>query len=231
MPLEIATFDDRDVLADRLAAAVAGQLRAAVDARGRAALAVPGGTSPGPFLTRLGATALPWQRVAVTLSDERCVPADHPRSNQRLAAATLLAGAAGAARFVALHDAALPPDEALAARSAELMQTALPLDVCVLGMGDDLHTASLFPGADGLAAALDPAGGRPLLPIHAPGAPEPRVTLTAPVLRGAGHVHLLIVGSAKRDALERALACATVEEAPVRVVLDRPGPTTVWYAD
>lgn len=224
-------FDSREELADRLAAAVADELRAAIEARGRASLAVPGGTTPGPFLARLGQADLPWDRVTVTLSDERCVPPDHARSNHRLVAATLLAGAARAARFVPLYDPAVSVGEVPAAATAELERSARPLDVCVLGMGDDLHTASLFPGAEGLAAALDPAGQRTLLPVRAPENDEPRITLTAPVLRGAGHVHVLIQGAAKREALARALAATQVEEAPVRVVLDRPGPTTVWYAD
>ncbi|AWK88560.1 6-phosphogluconolactonase [Azospirillum thermophilum] len=229
--MDMIVAESRGALAARLAAEVAGELRHALDTHGRASLAVPGGTTPGPFLERLGAEPLPWERVTVTLSDERCVPADHPRSNYRLVAATLLAGPARAARLVPLYDPALPPEESLAVWSAELARAVLPLDVCVLGMGDDLHTASLFPGAAGLAAALDPAGEHPLLPVRAPADGERRITLTAPCLRAAGHVHLLIQGTAKREALDRALASRSVAEAPVRVVLDRPGRTTVWYAD
>lgn len=231
MAMTLTVLKDRDEQTERLADAVAAQLREAVGARGRASLAVPGGTTPGPFLTRLGRADLPWDKVTVTLTDERCVPADHPRSNRRLVAATLLTAAAGAASFLSLFDADVAPEASLASATAALADGVLPLDVCVLGMGDDMHTASLFPGAEGLAEALNPPKGEVLLPIRAPADGELRVTLTGPVLRAAGQIHLLIQGPAKMRALDRARVSAQVEEAPVRTVLDRAGPTTVWYAD
>ena len=132
---------DRDALARLLAGEIAAVLEAAIRGAGRAALAVPGGTTPVAFLSALGDHALDWAAVAVTLTDERCVAADHLRSNRRLLDGTLFAGPAGAARFVALDD-----EPALSA--------LLPLDACVLGMGEDLHIASLFPGADRLDEAL-----------------------------------------------------------------------------
>ena len=96
---------DRDTLACFLAGEVAAVLEAALRDSGRAALAVPGGTTPAAFLSALGGHALDWAAVAVTLTDERCVPAGHPRSNRRLLDETLFAGPARAARFVALDDA------------------------------------------------------------------------------------------------------------------------------
>jgi 6-phosphogluconolactonase len=205
-------------------------LRAALAARGRATLAVPGGTTPGPFLTRLGQAALDWERVGVTLTDERWVPAGDPRSNQRLLAETLFAGPAAAAEFVPLYAGTPEPEMALDAIAMSLGRIVLPLDLCVLGMGEDMHTASLFPGALGLEAALAPEAP-PVAALRVPGVKERRISLTAPVLRGAGQVMLLIRGAAKRAALERALAARSAREAPVRVVLDGPAPVTVHYAD
>jgi 6-phosphogluconolactonase len=95
---------------------------------------------------------------------------------------------------------------------------ALPISVLLLGMGEDMHTASLFPGADQLDLALSDAAP-PLVAMRAPGAPEPRVTLSAPVLRDAMKTHVLIVGAAKKAALERAGTPGPVKEAPVRAVL------------
>ena len=208
---------DRDALARLLAGEVAAVLEAAIGDNGRAALAVPGGTTPAAFLTALGGHALDWGAVAVTLTDERCVPADHPRSNRRLLGETLFAGPARAARFVALDD-------------VRALSALLPLDACVLGMGEDLHIASLFPGADRLDEALSPDCGTPALRLCAPAAPEERITLTAPALTGAGRCFVLIHGAAKRAALDRARNTAGPARAPVRLVLDGPNPAAVYWA-
>ena len=208
---------DRDALARLLAGEIAALLEGAIRDTGRAALAVPGGTTPAAFLSALGGHALDWPAVAVTLTDERCVPAGHPRSNRRLLNETLFAGPACAARFVPLDDT-----PALAA--------LLPLDACVLGMGEDLHIASLFPGADRLDEALSAECGTPALRLRAPGALEQRITLTAPALTGAGRRVVLIHGAAKRAALERAGAVTNPADAPVRLVLDGPNPATVYWA-
>ena len=175
---------DRGALARLLAGEIATVLEAAIRATGRAALAVPGGTTPAAFLSALGGHALDWAAVAVTLTDERCVPADHPRSNRRLLDGTLFAGPARAARFVALDDV-----QALAAECAA-----------------------------------------PALRLHAPGAPEERITLTAPALTGAGRCFVLIHGAGKRAALDRARIAAGPADAPVRLVLDGPNPATLYWA-
>ena len=208
---------DRGALARLLAGEIATVLEAAIRDTGRATLAVPGGTTPAAFLSALGGQALDWGAVAVTLTDERAVPADHPRSNRRLLDGTLFAGPARAARFVALDD-------------GQALSALLPLDACVLGMGEDLHIASLFPGADRLDEALAAECGAPALRLYAPGAPEERITLTAPPLTGAGRCFVLIHGAAKRAALERARAAAGPANAPVRLVLDGPNPATVYWA-
>ena len=208
---------DRDALARLLAGEVAALLESAIRDTVRATLAVPGGTTPAAFLSALGGHALDWGAVAVTLTDERCVPADHPRSNRRLLDETLFAGPARAARFVALDD-------------GQALSALLPLDACVLGMGEDLHTASLFPGADRLDEALSADCSAPALRLRAPCAPEERITLTAPVLTGAGRCFVLIHGAEKRAALDRAQAAVGTTDAPVRLVLDGPNPATVCWA-
>ncbi|MEM9851739.1 MAG: 6-phosphogluconolactonase [Pseudomonadota bacterium] len=225
--MKFIEYPDRNALFDGLATQVSATLEAALEADAETAaatLAVPGGTTPAPFFERLRERPLRWQRVRVMLTDERRVALDDDRSNIRLVRETLLRGRAAAAQEVTMsaetqnHDAAA---KEVAARVAR----ALPLDICVLGMGADMHTASLFPGAARLSAALAP-DAPPVLAIEAPGAPEPRLTLSATVLAGAGAVHLLITGAEKRAALDRALADGPVEEAPVRAVL--PHATVHW---
>lgn len=225
----ILHYSDREALALDLAEIVARELGDAIAARGRATLAVPGGTTPGPFLAGLSLQRIDWDRVTVMLTDERFVPETSERSNTRLLRETLLRNAAATACLVPFYSEADAPEDVLDRLLGDVV-AALPLDVCVLGMGADMHTASLFPGADRLEEALSP-GADALVPMRAPGAPEPRMTLTAPVLRGAGSLHLLITGADKKRALETALSDGPVSEAPVRAILSGPTPVTVHYAD
>ncbi|WAC62368.1 6-phosphogluconolactonase [Pseudoxanthomonas sp. SL93] len=203
LQIQLHPFADGDAVAQALAQAVADDLRAALALRGNASLALSGGTTPRRFLQALSQQALDWSQVTVTLVDERWVADDHERSNARLLKEYLLQGAAAQARFVPLFRPAATPDEVLQAVAADL---PLPLDVAVLGMGSDGHTASFFPGGDRLAEALDPAGDAVVLPMRAPGAGEPRITLTLPVLRDAGRLYLHIEGGEKRQVLQQALS-------------------------
>lgn len=229
-PPERHVYADRGEQASRLASIVADELRAALSSGGTATLAVPGGTTPGAFLTALSEARLDWSRVTVLPTDERVVAPDDARSNARLVRETLLRNAAGAATLLELVSTAPVTDLQLAAAEA-VLRARLPLDVCVLGMGDDMHTASLFPGADGLGQALAGDGGHTVCRISAPGAPEPRITLTASVLAGARHCHLLIAGVSKKAALEVALSGIDPLEAPVRVVLSGVNPVHIHYSD
>lgn len=230
MSVEVLTYADRKTQADKLALVVAGELRAAIAARGRATLAVPGGTTPVAFLRALSRQPLDWGAIAVMLTDERFVPESSARSNTRLLRQTLLQNHASAARIVPLTALADRPEEVIEVLEAGIAE-ALPLDSCILGMGADMHTASLFPGADRLADALDPETSALLLPMRAPSAPEPRLTLTAVVLRAARHLHLLITGAAKKAALEQAMAGDDWAQAPVRAVMSAPALLKVHYSD
>ena len=225
MAFELHGFADSDALAQALAGRVADVLRAALAGRGGASLALSGGTTPARFLHALSAQALDWSAVQVTLVDERWVGEDSPRSNAALIRGSLLKGVAAPARFVPLYRPTLQPEPALAEVEAAL-QSLLPLDVAVLGMGADGHTASYFPGGDHLAQALDPATPARLLPMRAPGAGETRITLTLPVLRTAGQRFLHIEGAAKREVLEQA-ACGN-HDLPVATVL-RHAPLEVYW--
>jgi 6-phosphogluconolactonase len=222
--IEVAehTYPDRDTLMRSLAELVGDQLRAAHASNGRATLAVPGGATPGPFLQALSEAELAWEDITVMLTDEREVDATHPRSNARLLHETLLRNEAAAATFIDFHGSL--------DRARSRVARALPIDILVIGMGADLHTASLFPGAPGLAEALS-EDAPVLAELAPPGEPERRISLSAPVLRGADVVHVLITGPEKAQALRTALAGGPVEEAPIRAVLTAPCPVSVHYAD
>lgn len=223
--MNIQEYPDRDMLYLALSNLMAEQLSDQVHATGRATLSVPGGATPGPVFDLLSGVDLGWGKVAVVLNDERWVPEDSPRSNTALLRARLLQGPAAAATVLPLYTDVPEPEMALEALSAAIAPH-LPITVLLLGMGADMHTASLFPGADLLDRAL--AADAPiLLPMRAPGAGEPRITLTAPVLRSAQNIHILITGAEKRAALDRAQTL-TPAEAPVRAVLDL---ATVHWAE
>ena len=217
MSYEFKEYPDRELLAMDLANQIAGELRAALSHQERAALAVPGGTSPGPVFDTLCAADLDWARVDVMLTDERWVPESSERSNTRLLRERLLTNRAAAARLLPLYAEADTPEERLA-ELADDIAPALPLAVVLLGMGADMHTASIFPEADKLEEAL--SNDAPiLLPMRAPGAPEPRITLSAHALDGALKKHIVIYGAEKREVLEEARGLAPLE-APINAVLD-----------
>lgn len=223
--MKFVEYPDREALfmglAGRLSSEMGEILRMS---DGSVSLCVPGGTTPGPVFDMLSASPLDWERVTVFLNDERWVDESSERSNGRLLKSRLLVERAAAAKFVPLYAPTATPEEGLAEVEAAL-EPHLPISVLLLGMGADMHTASLFPGADRLAEALSP-DAPVLLPMRAEAAGEPRITLSARVLQKALHTHVLITGEEKRAALERARSLP-VEEAPVRAIL---GDATVHWA-
>lgn len=223
--MKLVEYPDRELLMLSLANTIAGELADFLRREGKASLCVPGGTTPGPIFDTLSGVDLDWIRIAVFLNDERWVPEDSPRSNTRLLRQRLLVGKAAAAQIVPLYAPAAQPEEKLDALAAGIAPH-LPISVLLLGMGADMHTASLFPGADRLEEALSDTAPL-LLPMRAEAAGEPRITLTAPVLRGAMAIHILITGAEKRAALERAQGLSPLE-APVKAVLAN---ATVHWAE
>ena len=179
-------------------------------------LAVSGGSTPKLFFEKLSQMDIPWTNVTVTLVDERQAPESSERSNARLVRGSLLQNQAAAAKFVPLYQ----NPEALKIEK---------LDVVVLGMGLDGHTASFFPGGNTLAAGLDSKGSARIIDISAPGSGEPRLTFTLPVLLGAKKLILHIEGTDKRKVLDKALGEGTIEEMPVRAVLRSEAPVALYW--
>ncbi len=201
-----------EALAAALAREAAETLRAAIAVRGRALFAAPGGSTPAAFLAALAAEPLDRARLTVLPGDERWVPPGDDRSNEGM-----IRRAMPGVRILPFWRAGEAPEEAAPRLSAELAPL-LPLDLAVIGMGEDMHCASLFPGAEALQAALA-ADAPAVMAISAPGAIEPRLTLTLPPLAGAGRLVLLIRGEAKRAALARAMETEDGLAAPVSAVL------------
>ena len=230
--IQLHSFPDPATLAESLAAAIADNLRSALAARAHASLALSGGNTPKRFLQALSRQALPWQDVIVTLVDERWVPESNERSNARLLRENLLHGAAAEARFLPLHRDTPEPEQALPEVERDLALLPSPFDALVLGMGNDGHTASFFPGGDRLADALDPATTARALPMRAPDAGEPRITLTLPPILAARHLYLHMEGTEKQRVLEDAITGNDAGAGyPVRSVLRHAtSPVQVFYS-
>lgn len=198
--------------------AISHALDLLIDEQGSAVLAVSGGKSPVPMFERLCFRPVRWQAVTVTLVDERAVPPGHEDSNGDLVRRHLLREAAAAASFLPLvADAqeAAEPAGAVARLNAGYRQP----DVVVLGMGEDGHTASLFPDAPELAQALD-ADMPGYLMTRPTLAPHPRITLNLAALLAARRAFLAIAGTAKLAVFERAIAAPSAA-LPVGLVATR----------
>lgn len=223
--MEFIDYADREMLAMGLGNALASALKNCLLTHDHASFCVPGGSSPGETFSVLSGTAVEWDRVRVFLGDERWVPEGDPKSNTALLKSTLLTDRAARATLVPMVTDAATPEDGIPALEAGF-DDVLPISVLLLGMGADMHTASLLPDAEDLAAAM--AERAPLLiPVRAPSVGEARVTLSRRVLADAMDTHVLIFGDEKRAALDRAqkldpmdapiaafLADATVHWAP-----------------
>lgn len=224
-------YRDRDTLAADLAQTITAALEEGLARNPRASLAVSGGSTPVPLFHALRATELPWPRIDVTLADERWVPPTHEDSNERLIRETLLQGNAATASCIPLKTPGPTPDAGAGECEERLHQLSWPLDVVVLGMGGDGHTASLFPHAPALDAGLDPGSERLCIPITPETAPHARISLTLAALLNTRHLILHITGTDKWDVYQQALAGEDAQAMPVRAVLhQRRTPVHVYWA-
>ncbi len=220
--LSMQRFEDAAQWAEALSVQVATLLREALSARGQASLVVSGGRTPQDFFCRLAQQPLAWEQVTVTLADERWVDASSQHSNERLVKASLLQGPAAAARFIGLSHTAESLEQAARVAEQHVAALSLPIDVLVLGMGDDGHTASLFPNSPLLPQALAQDCKERVLPMQAPDHPQQRLTLTLPLLLSARNRLLALRGQSKLDTLDKAVAADDCLAMPIRAFLKQP---------
>lgn len=207
-------------VAEELADTVADALRRRLAEAAEATLVVSGGSTPRPFFAALSRKELDWARVIVTLADERWVDEPDPASNAWLVKSSLLRNRAAAACFLPLKQEGETPAQGLDAVKAGLARLRTPVDVLVLGMGSDGHTASWFPDAPELSVAMDPACPDPVAAMTPPSQDRARITLTWPVLCNARFTALHIKGADKLVTLRTALAHpAELSAMPVRAFL------------
>ncbi|HHO48884.1 MAG TPA: 6-phosphogluconolactonase [Desulfobacteraceae bacterium] len=227
----ILSFPNPETLAGSLAAAVAERLRNALAEDKTVSLVVSGGTTPKRFFRRLSEYDLAWDRVLITLADERWVDPASKASNEYLVQSQLLRSRARAATFVPLKNSAPSARQGENECHLALSRLPRPFAAVILGMGGDGHTASLFPGAAGLAEALDMHSGRNCAAVSPAHAPHERMTLTLPLLLDAGLIILHITGAAKRRVLAQAMEGRPSVSMPIRAVLDQgKTPVHIYWA-
>jgi 6-phosphogluconolactonase len=224
-------YADRQALTLGMVDAIEATLLAAIASRGAACIALSGGTTPIEVYKALSQRDLPWSQVQLTLTDERWVEVSDPASNEAMIRATLLQGPAAQARLTGFKTPAATPELAEAQVDAALATLAQPFDLVLLGMGEDAHTASLFPGGAGLDAAMDLAGRLRVRAVQPAGGGVARLSLTLPCLVSARRIALLITGDAKWAVYKKACEPGPLLVAPVRGVLHQtPRPTEVFWA-
>jgi 6-phosphogluconolactonase len=224
-------FPDSTALVHALAGEIKVDLEEAIASRDAASLIVSGGRTPVKLFEQLRDEALDWGKVWVTLADERWVDTRSDDSNERLVREHLLAGAAAAARFVGLKNPAATPEAGAEWATRALTRVPHPYDVVILGMGEDGHTASLFPGSMALSRGLDTTLAPGCLAVNATKAPHARISLNLRALLNARRIILHIEGAGKWDVYQRARAPGPAAELPIRGVLhQREVPVDVFWA-
>jgi 6-phosphogluconolactonase len=224
-------FPDALALAHALSGEIKVDLEEAIAARGAASLVVSGGRTPAKLFTQLRTEKLDWSKVWVTLADERWVDTTDEASNERFVRETLLMGPAAAARFVGLKNPAPTPEAGADWAARALTRVPHPFDVVVLGMGEDGHMASLFPGSMALARGLDPSAPPVCIAVNALTPPHARISLNLSALLDSRRIVLHFEGEAKWQVYQRARMPGAAAELPVRAILQqKEAPVDVYWA-
>jgi len=229
-------FENRQDMVAALETECVAALNQAIEDRGEATFLVSGGSTPEPLYKSLSNVDLNWESVYIALVDERWVDFEHDKSNEAFTVKHLIQNKAAAANLVGMKNTADTAQEGLADCEAAYQQLAQPFDITILGMGNDGHTASLFPHANGLEAALNPDSPELCTAIIAhqsevTGAITERMTLSLAGLLQSKTLVLLITGQEKLDVLRKAQAGTDVAEMPIRAVLQQDRvPVVVYWA-
>ena len=234
MTVEIETFPTVDTWAQSIAGRIEETLGAAVMANGKALFAGPGGSTPSPVYAQLAQADIGWDRIAVTLVDERYVPASDPESNARLIRDVLLQGPAAEATFIPLYHSEITVDRAAAVAAKALAEAGGRFDAVLLGMGEDGHICSMFPQSPTLKTLLSPTLKPTVLGVpHGRDGAAPsleRISINLPYLMAAGRVILGLKGAAKLAVFQKeALGDPTVQ--PIAALIAAKVPLEVVWTE
>ena len=210
-------YPDMNACLDALVSEIQERMEHGLATSGAFTLAVSGGRSPVPLFERMAAIQLDWTRVRIRLVDERYVPPEHPDSNEALVRRHLLTGSASQADFRGLYLPGGGIEDAVALANADFHSP----DVALLGMGEDGHMASIFPGASQFEAAVDPHSVS-YLHVTPPQAPHERISMSLAALRSCTQRILYINGTSKREVLQEAEHSVT-PRLPISLLAAEPG--------
>jgi 6-phosphogluconolactonase len=225
-------YENNQLLIEDLTSHIVNKLKQAIEQKGHASIAVSGGKTPIPLFALLSQQDMEWSRVFITLVDDRWVDNTDDASNEKLVIAHLLQNNAKVANFVGLKNNCDNPFNGAEITEKMLDKIPMPFDVIILGMGEDGHTASLFPGAANLATGLDMKSGRKVVGMTPLTAPLDRITLTLPTILNSKNIYLHLVGESKMHVLEQAEKGNDVNQMPIRAILqqDKVNVTGFWAA-
>lgn len=214
-------YPNSQLLIEDLAAYIVKDLKQAIDKKGHASIAVSGGKTPIPLFKLLSQQDLDWHNVFITLVDDRWVDDTDDASNEKLVLTYLLQNKAKLANFVGLKNSCDNPFDGAEITDKILNKIPMPIDVLILGMGEDGHTASLFPGAANLRVGLDMKSGRKVVGMTPLTAPLDRITLTLPTILDSQNIYLHLVGESKMQVLQQAEKGDDINQMPIRAILQQ----------
>ena len=221
-------FESKDALNNAFAERIIQILQEAISQQGRASLLVSGGRTPMPLFKSLSETNIDWSKVDISLVDERWVAEDDSASNTKMVKENLLQNHAAAANFVPLKNAQNDASDAVAWCTDNLQNIKQPFDVLILGMGEDGHTASLFPCSEQISQGLDLTCDASYIAVQPTTAPNQRMSLTLKAILTSQNIFLHLTGDSKKQVLEQALAGDDEQEMPIRAVLQRAEVELMW---
>lgn len=228
MPLTESKFANVDQLNQQFVKKISKLLKKGIADNGRASLVVSGGRTPIAMFNALSQTNVEWSKVDITLADERWVDTQDDASNEKLVRTHLLINNAQAANFVGLKTAHDNAQDAVQTCTENLAKMHTPFDVLILGMGEDGHTASLFPCSEQINQGLDISSEDKFIAVQPTTAPNQRMSLTLSALLDSKSVFLHLTGDAKKQVLAKVKSDDNEAEMPIRAVINRTNVELVW---
>ncbi len=227
MPLLTNEYTDATALTTDFAKKIITILDTAIAEKGQASLIVSGGNTPKPLFAELAQADIDWSKVIISLADDRWVEVTDDASNDKLVREHLLVKHAAAATFISLKQDMADANDAVVICEQALAAVTLPFDVLILGMGEDGHTASLFPCSAQLQAGLDMHSGHTYIAVSPTTAPHQRMSLTLPALLNANNIFLHLTGASKKAVIAQALLTSPVQM-PIKAIIDHADVNLMW---